>query len=98
MSTEQITQALSEMRADSEFTIGWYSSYDPEPKGLHKAKALTSAKERLTLITALEKACATLKKECCCPGEVSWTTGKDILCEPCETLTEISEMLGQGIG
>ena len=30
-----------------------------------------------------------LKNECCCTGETNWTTGKPILCDPCETIERV---------
>ena len=32
-----------------------------------------------------------LKRECCCPGERSDTTGKEILCDACETLASLTK-------
>lgn len=42
-------------------------------------------------LLALVKA---LENECCCPGEKSWTTGEDILCDTCEALQNLK--LGRG--
>ncbi len=32
-----------------------------------------------------------LKRECSCPGERNWTTGKPILCDPCEAIAAFEQ-------
>lgn len=42
---------------------------------------------------ALLKCVEILEHECCCPGELSWVTNKEILCDPCEALQHLREVI-----
>ena len=46
------------------------------------------------LLNLLPEIVAALENECCCSGETSWTTSKPILCDTCETLAKIKEVVG----
>lgn len=50
----------------------------------------------LALVKICRLAAMRLKFECCCPGHMDYN-GKEILCDPCETLSEI-ESLCEGMG
>lgn len=57
----------------------------------------------LPIIRALlddrEELLKALKNECCCPGETSWITGIEVLCDACASLTASNERmkkLGEG--
>lgn len=47
----------------------------------------------LAALDALDVAVKALNSECFCPGETSWTTGKEILCDACEALAEMHRLM-----
>ena len=66
-----------------------------EAAGERDALALEAAqRESAALKSKLSLAVEALKRECCCPGEISWTTNEPILCEPREALKRIES--GEG--
>ncbi len=45
-----------------------------------------SAKESLKIFARMAE------RECCCPGETNWTTGKPILCDICEAIAAVKAL------
>lgn len=63
--------------------------------GLQKRLQITAETSAIVqaLIDILCQQRAALENECCCPGEKSWTTRKDIKCDACEAITATDEAL-----
>lgn len=71
----------------TEHELGW-----PDAEFIAAANPATILK----LIEALEIQREALKDGCCCPGEVHWTGPKarqPILCDECEALAKVEEIL-----